>query len=199
MAWIPTVAGAGLTALGAYGASKKQASSATNAANIRAQSEDNAAKIRSQFDERQLEYLKGESLLARQQAEVNRKANFGTWDVTEQNLYNRTRDALMNSYAATTAQGLNEADRFNVGQGNIFDQWTTGRADKNLQLTQKDQRMSELGVMLGMDPRVPLNFRDDPTLRQYVHKPGARPTMADRETMKYVPGVTLPVPQTSDR
>jgi len=191
MSYIP-IAAAGVTALGGLMGAKKQASSATSSANIQARSAANTARIRSQFDERQLEYLKGESLLARQQAEINRKANFGTWNVTEQNLYNRTRDALMNAYAGTTAQGLNEAARFNVGQGNIFDQWTTERADRNLQLGQQNQRMSDLGVMLGSDPRVPLNWRDDPTLRQYVYKPGTQPTISDRETTEFVPGAPLP-------
>ena len=93
----------------------------------------------------------------------------------------------MNAYGATTAQGLNATDLYNVGQGNIYDQWTTGRADTNLELARRDQRMSDLGVMLGSDPRERLSFRDDPTLRQATYTPGPRPIITEREKRPFVP------------
>jgi hypothetical protein len=189
MAWIPTVAGAGLTALGAYGASKKQASSATNAANIRARTAANNAKLLAQSEDTKLKYLQGESALTRQQAGHAQQENYGMWDVSEQNIYNRNNAAALNAYNLATTRGLNEVDRFNVGQGNVFDQWTTGRADRNLQLSQKDQRMSELGVLLGMRPRGGLTFGDDPTLRQATHRPGEQPVTPDRVTRPYNPFV----------
>mgnify|MGYP003632743475 FL=1 len=185
------VAAAGVSALGGLMGAKKQSSAETNAANIQARAAANAARIRNQFDEKQLKYLQGESLLTRQQDEINRKANFGQWDIDQANLYNRNRDALLNTYGAMNAQGLNTTDRFNVGQGNIYDQWTTGRGDTNLQLSRRDQRMSDLGAMLGIDRRSALEFEDDPTLRQATFTPGPKPIITDREKTKYAPGVPL--------
>jgi len=185
------VAAAGVSALGGLMGAKKQSSADTNAANIQARAMTNAARIRNQFDEKQLKYLQGESLLTRQQDEINRKANFGQWDIDQANLYNRNRDALLNTYGAMNAQGLNTTDRFNVGQGNIYDQWTTGRGDTNLQLSRRDQRMSDLGAMLGIDRRSALEFEDDPTLRQATFTPGPKPIITDRERTEYAPGVPL--------
>jgi hypothetical protein len=181
-------AAAGVSALGGLMGAKKTASAATNAANIQARSMANAARIRNQFDEKQLAYLRGESLLTRQQDEINRRANFNLSDTYESNVFNRNRDALLNTYGTRTAQGLNETDRYNVGQGNVYDQWTTGRADTNLMLAREDQEMSDLGVMLGSDPRTRLTFRDDPTLRLATSTPGPRPIIAPRETTPYIPG-----------
>tara|TARA_R110000824_G_scaffold123311_4_gene281048 strand:- start:375 stop:992 length:618 start_codon:yes stop_codon:yes gene_type:complete len=185
-AWIP-LATAGISALGGLMSSKKEASSASNAATIQARSAANTARIRADSDAAQLAYLRGESDLTRQQAEINRKANWGQWDTSESNIHNRTRDALLNTYGATTAQGLNATDLYNVGQGNIYDQWTTGRADTNLELARRDQRMSDLGVMLGSDPRERLSFRDDPTLRQATYTPGPRPIITEREKRPFAP------------
>jgi hypothetical protein len=192
MAW--QVAAAGVSALGGLMSSKKRASSATNAANIQARSAANSARIRAQSDAEQLKYLRGESDLTRRQDEINRRANWGQWDTSESNLYNRTRDALLNTYGAQTAQGLNATDLYNVGQGNIYDQWTTGRGDTNLQLARKDQRMSDLGVMLGSDPRTRLEFRDDPTLRQATYTPGPRPIITERERREFVSSNLIPNP-----
>ena len=185
------VAAAGVSALGGLMGAKKQSSAETNAANIQARAAANAARIRNQFDEKQLKYLQGESSLTRQQDEINRRANFGQWDTDASNLYNRNRDALLNTYGATNAQGVNTTDRFNVGQGNIYDQWTTGRGDTNLQLARTDQRMSDLGAMLGIDRRSALEFEDDPALRQATFTPGPKPVITDREKTKYVTGVPL--------
>ena len=186
MGWIP-VAAAGVEALGGLMSSKKQASSTTSAANIQARSAANAARIRAQSDAAQLKYLQGESRLTRLQDEINRRANWGQWETSEANIFNRNRDAAMNAYDALTAQGLSATDLYNVGQGNIYDQWTTGRADTNLELARRDQRMSDLGMMLGSDPRTRLTFRDDPELRQATYRPGPRPTVTPRETRPYVP------------
>jgi hypothetical protein len=187
MSWIP-VAAAGVTALGGLMSGKKQASSATNAANISARSATNAARIRSQSDAETLKYVRGEQKLTRIQNEIDRRANFNLSDTYESNVFNRNRDALLNTYGTRTAQGLNETDRYNVGQGNVYDQWTTGRADTNLMLAREDQEMSDLGVMLGSDPRTRLTFRDDPTLRLATSTPGPRPIIAPRETTPYIPG-----------
>jgi len=181
----------GVQAVGNVWSSKIAAKSAKDSANIQARSVENSTRIRNQFDEKQLKYLQGESSLTRQQDEINRWANFGQWDTDASNLYNRNRDALLNTYGATNAQGVNTTDRFNVGQGNIYDQWTTGRGDTNLQLARTDQRMSDLGAMLGIDRRSALEFEDDPALRQATFTPGPKPVITDRERTKYVTGVPL--------
>jgi hypothetical protein len=185
-AWIP-LATAGISALGGLMSSKKTASGYTSSANIQARSLANSARIRARSEAEQLDYIKGESKLTRLQAAHAQQENYGMWDVSEQNIYNRKNADILNAYNAATAQGLNVTDLYNVGQGNIYDQWTTGRGDTNLQLARKDQRMSDLGVMLGSDPRERLIFEDDPSLRQATYRPGQQPITPDRVTRPYNP------------
>jgi hypothetical protein len=186
MGWAQ-VGAAGVTALGGLMGAKKQSSANTNAANISANATRDAARIRNQFDEKQLEYLKGESFLTRQQDEINRRANWYEHDATEQNLHNRLRDSFSNIYGATTAQGLNETNRFNVGQGNLYDRWTTERGDTNTKDALQYQQMSDIRAMLGSRPRGSLTFGDNPEFRQSTYTPGPRPTVTDREKREFVP------------
>jgi hypothetical protein len=187
-AWIP-LATAGISALGGLMSSKKEASSSTNAANILARSTANTARIRAQSEAAQLAFLRGESGLTRQQAAHTQQENYGMHDVSEQNIHNRRNADILNAYAAATTQGLNLTDISNVEQGNIFNRWTTGRADTNIQLARRDEDMSDLGVMLGIDRRKPFEFRPDPTLLQATYRPGEQPITPDRVTRAYNPFV----------
>ena len=178
---------AGVTGGALLASSKIQSNSNTDAADTRARAATEAARIRNQFDEKQLEYLKGESFLTRQQDEINRRANWYEHDATEQNLHNRLRDSFSNIYGATTAQGLNETNRFNVGQGNLYDRWTTERGDTNTKDALQYQQMSDIRAMLGSRPRGSLTFGDNPEFRQSTYTPGPRPTVTDREKREFVP------------
>jgi|TARA_R110000824_G_scaffold199685_1_gene383633 hypothetical protein len=181
------IAVAGVTGGALLASSKIQSNSNTDAADTRARAATEAARIRNQFDEKQLEYLKGESFLTRQQDEINRRANWYEHDATEQNLHNRLRDSFSNIYGATTAQGLNETNRFNVGQGNLYDRWTTERGDTNTKDALQYQQMSDIRAMLGSRPRGSLTFGDNPEFRQSTYTPGPRPTVTDREKREFVP------------
>jgi hypothetical protein len=159
---------------------KVGAGASSNAADIQARTAANNAKLLAQSEATKLKYLQGESGLTRQQAAHTQQENYGMWDVSEQNIYNRKNADILNAYNAATTQGLNLTDLHNVEQGNIYNRWTTGRADTNLDLARRDQRMSDLGVMLGSDPRERLSFRDDPTLLQATYRPGEQPITPDR-------------------
>jgi len=185
------VAAAGVSALGGLMGAKKQSSAETNAANIQARAMTNAARIRNQFDEKQLKYLQGESLLTRQQDEINREANWQGWNATEQNLHNRTRDALLNNYGINRAQSLTNVDLFNADARNQRTMYAAGRDDTNLGLSRKDARMSHLGALLGIPERDPLQFNQLDALREgHAFDPG-KPIITDREKTEYAPGVPL--------
>jgi hypothetical protein len=194
-------AAAGITALGGIQSSKKQASGASDAANIRARSVENAAKIRNQFDEKQLEYLRGESFLTRQQEEINRKANWEGWDATQQNLYNRTRDALLNTYETNRAQSLTDVDLFNAQSRNQRTRFAANRDDANLQLSLKDARMSHLGALLGIPERDPLKFNQLAALSKANAFDPGKPITTDRVEVEggFVPGVPLINPSSVNR
>jgi hypothetical protein len=186
-----TVAAAGITSASLLGSTKMQNSASANAANIQARSAANAARIRNQFDEKQLKYLQGESLLTRQQDEINREANWQGWNATEQNLHNRTRDALLNNYGINRAQSLTNVDLFNANARNQRTMYAADRDDTNLGLSRKDARMSHLGALLGIPERDPFQFNQLDALREgHAFDPG-KPIITDREKTKYVTGVPL--------
>jgi hypothetical protein len=180
-------AAAGITGLSSILSGKNQSRSASRAADITAQATRDAAASRAQSDAEQLKYLRGEGRLTRRLAEADRAANFRQWDVNESNLQNIRRDNLLNTYAMNRSQGLTNVDLANAAARNTRSMFEAGREDENLMLARKDDRMSNLGAMLGSPRRDPLTFDELAAFReaQWVN-PGA-PKITPRERIAYSP------------
>jgi hypothetical protein len=178
---------AGITGVASLLGGKAQAKASTSAANISAQAARDAARLRAGSEAQQLKYLQDQSSLSRSDTEDTRRANFGQWNVGEQNVHNRLRDSLLNQAAANRARSLTDVDLANAAAGNTRAMFDVGRGDENMMLARQDQRMGRLGEMLGSRPRDPVQFDQIAALREATaFDPGA-PIITDRETTDYVP------------